>query len=90
MNRLHGNEVCFRNQCRVDWLFGDGPFLQGVPASGLHKAEQVVGVIIEVVVGVLAIPYLPAGVARVGQDRRDGVALPRLPGAVRVTGGVGR
>ncbi|OJF14759.1 hypothetical protein BG844_07985 [Couchioplanes caeruleus subsp. caeruleus] len=37
----------------------------------------------------LLVPYLPSGVAGVGQDRLDGALGPSFAGAVAVTGGVG-
>lgn len=52
-------------------------------------AEGGVGGVDQVVVGALAVPDLPAGVAGIGEDRPHRVQGPGVPSAVGVAAGVG-
>jgi hypothetical protein len=81
---LHGDEVSLAHQRRVAGFGGHDP--DGALGSPRHVSvtiHPVIGLKSEVFTG-LAVPYLPAGVARVRQDRSDGRQHPARPVPVRV------
>ncbi len=88
---LDGEEVRLADQWRVCDLGGDLPVLPRVRAmSRLLPGRS--GALVSgcglVVVDPLAVPDLSAGVAGVGQDRRDGSQAPCRASTVRVPAGV--
>ena len=66
---LHLREDLRVDDRRVDDLVGVDPLARFVPPHLGHVAERDVGHVDQHLVLTLAVPHLPAGVARVGQDR---------------------
>ena len=78
---LGGDEVAFAHQGWMHDLLGHGPLAPWVPASAAVSAPSGPGWL---VVRALAVPDLPAGVARVGQDLGDRAQRPRFAAAVLI------
>jgi hypothetical protein len=87
---LGGDEVSLADQRRVRGAGGDDPAVREVPALDRAVAEADVRGVGELQVGALPVPDLAAGVARVGQDRRNRRHDPPGAGTVRIPGAVGR
>jgi hypothetical protein len=85
-DRLGGDEVFFADKSGVARLRGDCPLLGGVPSP---RRRRTVSDGVAISVGPLPVPDLSAGIAGVGEDRRDGAQRPAVTGAVPVTFRVG-